>query len=247
MTAPTALLCCGKVLMMDRVSGLCEHVKQSVVFGFEKQLKFTRASTSQLPFKFSAPAMSDRRHALNAGRLVQLQQNTKSLHQQRREREDGSSDKENCQQNTRHSGPHSVAARAVECPPDCAPNPRQSTPRVAEAHRVRVFVRIRPLPPPVAAATEEGAYDRDLSASVYAHTKKEGRVMASSEENERERLHAFDFDGVFDSRSDNGHLWRQVGLHALGLFLSGTDGKWIPFFESGSALCILHIRSSAIA
>ena len=49
--------------------------------------------------------------------------------------------------------------------------------------------------------------------------------MASSEENERERLHAFDFDGVFDSRSDNGHLWRQVGVHALGLFLNGTDGE----------------------
>ena len=169
--------------------------------------------------------MSETRHALIAGRLVQLQQNRKSLHPQRREREEGSSDKENCQQNTRHSVPRSVAARAAECPPDCAPNPRQSTPRVAEAHRVRVFVRIRPLPPTVAAATEEGEYDRDRSASVYAHTKKEGRVMASSEENERERLHAFDFDGVFDSRSDNGHLWRQVGVHALGLFLNGTDGE----------------------
>ena len=55
-----------------------------------------------------------------------------------------------------------------------------------------VVVRIRP-------AVEEGKG----FCPVYAHTKKAGRVMVSSEEDERERLQFFDFDGVLDQESTN--------------------------------------------
>jgi hypothetical protein len=56
-----------------------------------------------------------------------------------------------------------------------------------------VVVRIRP------AVVEEG----QAFCPVYAHTKKAGRVMVSSEEDERERLQFFDFDGVLDQDSTN--------------------------------------------
>lgn len=70
---------------------------------------------------------------------------------------------------------------------------------------------------------------------IYAHTKKTGRVMVSSaEEDDRERLQFFDFDNVLDQESTNDDVWKTVGMQALGHFLGGTDSVIFSFGPTGS-------------
>jgi len=102
---------------------------------------------------------------------------------------------------------------------------------------VRVLVRIRPLPPQVAAAAQEHRqrqeYDKDKR--VYAHTGMHGRIMVSSEsDSERERLGFFDFDGVCDESCSNDDVWQDVGAIAISHFLQGTDSSIFSFGPTGS-------------
>ena len=64
--------------------------------------------------------MSETRHALTAGRLVPLQQNRKSLHPQRREREEGSGTR--ALDRRRQLGDHRAARTTAAEGWFCAPN-----------------------------------------------------------------------------------------------------------------------------
>jgi len=104
---------------------------------------------------------------------------------------------------------------------------------------IKVFVRIRPLPPELAAEARmhehQGTYSKDCSPVIYSHSQKPGRIMVSSDEDgERERLQYFDFDGVFDERYANSDVWREVGSAALQHFLNGMDAAIFSFGPTGS-------------
>ena len=91
---------------------------------------------------------------------------------------------------------------------------------------VKVFVRIRPLPPDIASTARmhelRGEYHKEFSPSIYAHTKKTGRVMVSSEDGERERLHFFDFDGVCDEHFSNEDVWTVTRIRVTIVVIHST-------------------------
>ena len=114
-----------------------------------------------------------------------------------------------------------------------------SEPAMMPNECIKVFVRIRPIPPQTKKAAYEhemrGEYNRDLSPSIYSHTQKCNRVMASSDEHgERERLQFFDYDGVVEGRCSNQDVWEVVGVSALNYFLQGTDATIFSYGPTGS-------------
>ena len=111
-------------------------------------------------------------------------------------------------------------------------------PGCKDGQGIKVFTRIRPLPPEQAseAKIQQGTYSKDSSPIIYSHSQKPGRVMVSAEDGERERLHYFDFDGiVFDDRFTNCDVFRVVGVPALKHFINGVDAAIFAFGPTGTS------------
>lgn len=111
-------------------------------------------------------------------------------------------------------------------------------PGCKDGQGIKVFTRIRPLPPEQASEAQmhQGTYSKDSSPIIYSHSQKPGRVMVSSEDGERERLHYFDFDGlVFDDRYTNCDVFRVAGAPALEHFINGVDAAIFAFGPTGTS------------
>lgn len=101
---------------------------------------------------------------------------------------------------------------------------------------IKVFTRIRPLPPEQGseAKMHQGTYSKDSSPIIFSHSQKPGRLVVSSEDGERERLHYFDFDGiVFDDQFTNCDVFRVVGAPALEHLINGVDASIFAFGPTG--------------
>ena len=117
-------------------------------------------------------------------------------------------------------------------------------PGCKDGQGIKVFTRIRPLPPEQAseAKIQQGTYSKDSSPIIYSHSQKPGRVMVSAEDGERERLHYFDFDGiVFDDRFTNCDVFRVVGVPALKHFINGVDAAIFAFGPTGTSSEKSHV------
>jgi hypothetical protein len=111
-------------------------------------------------------------------------------------------------------------------------------PGCKDGQGIKVFTRIRPLPPEQASEAQmhQGTYSKDSSPIIYSHSQKPGRVMVSAEDGDRERLHYFDFDGiVFDDRFTNCDVFRVVGVPALKHFINGVDAAIFAFGPTGTS------------